>query len=357
MYKRQAILYTQPFQEDLAERIAEIPGLLAAEGRRVVTTHFTYPDGSRGDVILVALPSFEGAQVDALTHVQGSWPPGKREVLLERLAPEYLATEIGQDLVVELEDGATKTLTVVGTAHDPQELGPSITNRPTGYITLETVGALGLDESYTELHLTLEERPRDEAHILAMIDAVEAHLERTGRQVLGRRVITEAFADPFIEAIVLILSTFGILILLLSGFLVVNAITALITQQIPQIGVMKLIGARRWQIMSLYIVTVLVYGAIAIVVGIPLALLTSQTIMISMVDGMLNVLIDDLSVPCLLYTSDAADDLLCVDLGGRRVIKKKNRQDKSESTDREQEIPQIKYDYTTIKTISFVPNQ
>ena len=28
--------------------------------------------------------------------------------------------------------------------------------------------------------------------------------------------------------------------------------------------------------------------------------------------------------PCLLYTSDAADDLPCVDLGGRRIIKKKN---------------------------------
>ena len=27
---------------------------------------------------------------------------------------------------------------------------------------------------------------------------------------------------------------------------------------------------------------------------------------------------------CLLYTSDAADDLLCVDLGGRRIIKKNN---------------------------------
>ena len=26
---------------------------------------------------------------------------------------------------------------------------------------------------------------------------------------------------------------------------------------------------------------------------------------------------------CLLYTSDAADDLLCVDVGGRRIIKKK----------------------------------
>ena len=31
---------------------------------------------------------------------------------------------------------------------------------------------------------------------------------------------------------------------------------------------------------------------------------------------------------CLLYTSDAADDLLCVDLGGRRIIKKKNKDKK-----------------------------
>ena len=30
---------------------------------------------------------------------------------------------------------------------------------------------------------------------------------------------------------------------------------------------------------------------------------------------------------CLLYTSDAADDLLCVDLGGRRIITKKNKTD------------------------------
>src|SRR5450756_2085220 len=28
---------------------------------------------------------------------------------------------------------------------------------------------------------------------------------------------------------------------------------------------------------------------------------------------------------CLLYTSDAADDLLCVDLGGRRIIKQKKK--------------------------------
>ena len=34
----------------------------------------------------------------------------------------------------------------------------------------------------------------------------------------------------------------------------------------------------------------------------------------------------DMLEGCLLYTSDAADDLLCVDLGGRRIIKKKKTQ-------------------------------
>ena len=33
---------------------------------------------------------------------------------------------------------------------------------------------------------------------------------------------------------------------------------------------------------------------------------------------------------CLLYTSDAADDLLCVDLGGRRINKKKQKEKEKE---------------------------
>ena len=39
-------------------------------------------------------------------------------------------------------------------------------------------------------------------------------------------------------------------------------------------------------------------------------------------------------IPCLLYTSDAADERSSVDLGGRRIIKKKNNmKDSSESED------------------------
>eukprot|EP00657_Telonema_sp_P-1_P000174 TRINITY_DN10307_c0_g1_i1.p2 TRINITY_DN10307_c0_g1~~TRINITY_DN10307_c0_g1_i1.p2 ORF type:complete len:144 (-),score=74.25 TRINITY_DN10307_c0_g1_i1:81-512(-) len=37
-------------------------------------------------------------------------------------------------------------------------------------------------------------------------------------------------------------------------------------------------------------------------------------------------LVVTLTKNCLLYTSDAADDLLCVDLGGRRILKKKKKE-------------------------------
>ena len=39
----------------------------------------------------------------------------------------------------------------------------------------------------------------------------------------------------------------------------------------------------------------------------------------------------DLYYGCLLYTSDAADDLLCVDLGGRRIIYKKKTNNKNKN--------------------------
>ncbi|WP_218244202.1 hypothetical protein, partial [Acinetobacter baumannii] len=40
-------------------------------------------------------------------------------------------------------------------------------------------------------------------------------------------------------------------------------------------------------------------------------------------------LVVSLKYPLLLYTSDAADDLLCVDLGGRGVITKKKSAERS----------------------------
>jgi putative ABC transport system permease protein len=320
-----AVVYAAPFDEVLAERVAEIPGVAAAEGRHVVRGRVYAENGKVRDLILVTLPDFDQMEVDAISPVEGEWPPGKREVILERLAPEYLGVEIGDTITIELDKGNRKQLRVVGTGHDPQQLSPDITHSPAAFVTRETMESLGLGETFTELRIRVAEWPKDKAHINAVVDKVEKYLKATGRPVLGRKVITESHADPFIGTIVLILSSFGIVILLLSGFLVVNAISALIAQQVPQIGVMKLVGARRWQIMGLYIVTVLVYGVLAIAVGIPLALLTARLLMELLVQGLLNVVADSYTVPLSLITVQAAVGLLLPLLAGLGPVIKGTR--------------------------------
>jgi putative ABC transport system permease protein len=307
-----AILHTQAFDDDLAERLARVPGVAAAEGRSLARARTVDRQGREVDLVLVAVPDFERMQVDALTPLTGRWPTGRREMVLERLAADFLAAS-GGSLQVELDDGTTRSLEVVGTVHDAQEVSPDITDTAFGYVTPATMDSLGLPSEHTELRLRVvgtAQQTRNEAYIRAVVDRVEKELEQSGRPVLSQTLVTESKADPFIDTVVLILTAFGLIILLLSGFLVVNAMSALITQQIPQIGVMKLVGARRSQIVGLYLVTVLVYGVLAVSVALPLAMLTARLLMTAMVNGLLNVLPESYAVPLPLLLGQAAVGLL-----------------------------------------------
>src|SRR6266542_678100 len=79
----------------------------------------------------------------------------------------------------------------------------------------------------------------------------------------------------------------GAISLLMSGFLVVNTIGALLTQQTRQIGVMKSIGARSRDIVGMYLMTVLVFGMLALLVAIPLGALGAQ-VFVNVFAGLLN---------------------------------------------------------------------
>lgn len=305
-----AVVYTSPFEDDLARSVAGLPLVAAAEGRTIATGRAIGLDGSSQDLSLTAVPDFGSMTVDALSPQAGRPDPGRREVVVEGASLASLGVRIGDTLTIELDNAAVRDLRVVGVVHDPQQVGPSLTGSATAYITPETMASLGYSSAYTELRIRATDPAQDEAHIVAVLDQVEDYLRSSGRMIYSRRIITESLADPFIDSIVLILSAFGLVILLLSGFLVVNAMSALITQQIPQIGVMKLVGARRMQIMALYLATVLIYGALAVAVALPMASVTAQLLMRYLVEPLLNVRVQSYAIPVHLLLAQAAVGLL-----------------------------------------------
>ncbi len=71
------------------------------------------------------------------------------------------------------------------------------------------------------------------------------------------------------DSLLFLLEAFGILALILSSILVASTVSALLAQQIRQIGVMKVIGARTYQIAGLYFGSVLLLGIGGLVIGIP----------------------------------------------------------------------------------------
>ncbi len=318
------VLHTYPFDEDFAEHVAALPEVAAAEGRHVVRTRLYGADGRWHDLVLTSVPDFNAMQTNAIVPMAGAWPPGDRSVILERLALEHVGAEIGDTLTLEMDGGIAKRLTVAGIAHDPQRLSPQISGDILGYVTPETMRALGESARFTELHLRVRGDADDDAYVSAVADRVEKQVEESGRPLLSTRTPKD-HVTPIVETLMMIISSFGLMILLLSGFLVINAISALINQQIEQIGVMKLIGAQRRQIVSLYLVTVLVYGLIAVAIGFPLSIVTARILMGAYVQPLLNIVPASYALPPLSILIQIAVGLLLPLIAGLIPVLKGTR--------------------------------
>jgi putative ABC transport system permease protein len=243
--------------------------------------------------------------VDRYPLVAGRWPTARDEVMFEWMGLEYIGAGIGNRITVELPDNTRKELTITGTMHNPQRPSPSVTGFTFALVSPETMVYLGQPDLFTELHVRVEGAqpgaPGNREHVAAIMAEVEDRVERSGREVLNTTIVGRSIIESIVNTAVLIISSFGWVILLLSGFLVINTISALIAQQINQIGIMKLIGASRLQMVAMYVTLVLIYGAMAFSIGIPLAVTTARYLMTDMVEGMVNIRSDSYAVPLWVY--------------------------------------------------------
>jgi putative ABC transport system permease protein len=102
---------------------------------------------------------------------------------------------------------------------------------------------------------------------------------------MGLYVVGFSVTDPnshpvqsIVEGVGVVLMVLGGLALVLSGFLIVNMMNALVTQQVWQIGVMKVVGATRGRIMRVYLATALLYGLLALLLAVPAGALAAYVL-------------------------------------------------------------------------------
>ncbi len=271
-----ASIIAENIDEDLVQTIRRMPGVAEAQASQSVSLRAQTPTGEWKDLQLLVVKDVEDLRMYVPTPLSGNWPPEHREIVLERSAVPFLNTSEGQPIRVELRDGDQFTFTVSGTVYNIGSGFPtSLSSIGYGYINDETAALLGLPENYNSVDILVAENASDEAHVRAVAEEVEAKIENSGRVSGGIFISKPGLhpADDFIQAFTLLLTIIGFFAMLLSAFLVINTIGALLTQQIRQIGVMKSIGARNRDIVQLYLVTVLAFGLLSLLVAIPLGVL------------------------------------------------------------------------------------
>jgi putative ABC transport system permease protein len=272
-----ATLFTQPFDDALVETVRKLPGVGWAEGRRIVNVRVKVGEDWK-DLQLIAVKDFNDIRLNRFTPELGVYPPKDQELLVERASLDWVGAQPGETLTIELPSKKLRSMQLVGTVHDITQPLSSFTGRGSAYVTFDTLDWLGEPRDFDRLDFVVSDKPLDEAHIKDVLNTVVDKVERSGREVYFTRVPTPGKhpSAQYIQPMVLLLGVLGVLALFLSGFLVINTISALLKQQTRQIGVMKAIGASQGVITSMYLCMGGLFGLMALVIGIPLGVLGAR---------------------------------------------------------------------------------
>jgi putative ABC transport system permease protein len=278
----EAFVYAYPMTDDSVRAALQVPGVNAAEGRSISGSQIVRPGGDKVSIQFTAVKNPDSLTVNILKPAAGqdSIPTlVDRSVLIDSSATP-LGYRPGDTIAIELDDGTIRELRLAGYLHDatgyPYNLGQPVD----AFVNPDTMEWLGGPADFDALAISVAERPTDAKHVTEVAQAVADRIKHTGATVNYVSVYQPGhhFAYSQARAMFFILGVLGWLTVLLSMILVVNTITALMTQQARQIGIMKATGGGTSQILGMYLVLILIFGAFALVIAVPLANRAAQTI-------------------------------------------------------------------------------
>ena len=332
-----ATIYTdRPFDDDLVEAVRRMPEVAEAEGRPSVFVRFRHPqDESWYPLRLYAVPDYTDMRLNIIQpEIQfipdpqkwpdpSTFPPPDEEVLIERtslLLPShglFPEAELGDILLIETPGGKRREMRMAGLVHDIATGSAPWTGSAYGYVTLDTMEWLDLPRNYTVLHVLVAGDRHDVAHIEQVAHQVEYRVERSGLEVVRTDIPTPGKLpqDGQYRTLVMLLGALGACSLVVSVFLLINTVSALLAQQVRQIGVMKAIGARTGQIVRMYLTMVIAFGLLSFIIAAPVGAWAARYI-IGFMAYFINFNLGEFTIPPQVLAQEAGMALLVPLLAG-----------------------------------------
>jgi putative ABC transport system permease protein len=258
--------------EDVIDDLKTIPGIVDIDPLNQIAVRYrSQPENDWEMGMLVMRPNFENQIFDQQILKEGSWPDAE-QIGIERLSSQYFDIPIDSEVTFQI-DGDEKTFPVGGLVRHPFVQPPLFGGQAHFFVSEEQLEDIGVPAGYYgQLLVRVDPYSRENAQTAA--GEIRSRLANQ-----GYGVVVSLYQDPdlhwgrmFVEGITLILRLMAVVSLALSVVLIMNTMTALITQQTDQIGVIKAIGGRRNTIIRIYLANVTIIGLFALLIALPLSM-------------------------------------------------------------------------------------
>ncbi len=302
-----AYLFTanQSFGDNLLDSIRKMPEVAEAEGVRSVQLRMLAGSDKWDALKLVTLPDYEDNRINQLGLEQGVFPPDSKTILLERSSLGILDSRIGDTLIIQTPQGKERKLIFSGIVHHLHQLPSSTSLIPFGYVSADTFEQLTNQRGFNELEIIVTENQLDKEHITQVTDLVSDKVRKSGFIITDKLIPApgKPLLDGGIQAALLILWALSILALLLSMMLVINTISALLSQQVQQIGTLKALGAETRHIITMYAAAVIIFGTFAWLIAVPVGTIAGRALATN-VANLINFDLYSFNIPWWVFVLD-----------------------------------------------------
>jgi putative ABC transport system permease protein len=261
---------TDRIDRDTAIRLKSISGIEDLEVANETTVRYKlHPKDEWKRASLVMRDDYKEQKYDILQLKEGEWPDDDH-LGIERLSSQYFGINIGDKVIFEL-DGTDRALTIGSKIRHPFVPPPQF-----GGDAVFFTDAQGLERFNIPNGEFGQIKARVKPYSLELAKEVATEMkERLAKEDIG--VAVTFYQDPnkhwgrqFVDGLNLVLQILAVISVFTSVVLVLNTLTALITQQTNQIGIIKAIGGTTGTIIKIYLAGVLVYGSLAMLISLPL---------------------------------------------------------------------------------------
>ena len=306
------VLDISQFNETLLEDVRSMRGVEAAEARRLIRARIKTGPDKWATLDLEVAPDLAAIGINRLLPPASPSSGARSKTLhLEQSLAALSTLAPGDTATLRWVDGKATDFTVGAWVNDLSRLPSGISYVANGYTSYLVPEAPGETDSFNRLYLVVAGDPKTREPIERVVTEVVSAIEDDGYRVTNIAIPQpgkQVMADNM-SSVLLILRSLGVLILLLSGFLVTNVMSAAIQRQIPQIAILKSMGGTAPQIMGLYMQQVLIIGFVALLLAVPMGLVGAYFLADGMSSGM-NFSVTHFFVPPMTLVLQAASALL-----------------------------------------------